>query len=332
MRIDQETMTSRFKHILMQHDYSDEAATQCADLLTKASLDGVYSHGVNRFIEFVSWIKQGVILPKNTPKQVGGIGGLERWDGRYGSGPNNALFAMQRAIDLSRQHGIACIGLRNTNHWMRAGNFGWQAADQGVIGICFGNTKPNLVPWGALEPKTGNNPMVIAIPRIKGHIVIDTSMSQFSYGKMKEYQREGMEMPYPAGFDDSGNITHDPKIIIERELALPIGYWKGSGLSIVLDMMATMISNGRSTMEIGTETHETGLSQTFIAINPEALDDWSEDKLDDMVDNIKNAKRRDENQPIYYPGEKSMMTREENLELGIPVDKEIWEGIKQLDA
>jgi 3-dehydro-L-gulonate 2-dehydrogenase len=332
MRIEKETMINTFQSILTKHGFSEGDSDLCAHLLTQASLDGVYSHGVNRFAEFISWVKDGVIKPKQKPKKVSGLGGLERWDGQYGSGPNNAHFAMQRAIDLSKKHGVACLGLKHTNHWMRAGNYGWQCAEQGMIGICFSNTKPNLVPWGGLEPKTGNNPMVIAIPRKKGHVVIDTSMSQFSYGKMKQYLRDGKDMPYPAGFDLSGNITNRPEEVIAHELALPIGYWKGSGLSIALDMMATLISNGRSTQDIGSEAYESGLSQTFIVVNPKALDDWSEFKLDAMVDNIKNAKRLDENQPIYYPGEGSSKTRAENLKNGIPVDEEIWEGVLKLNA
>ena len=75
---------------------------------------------------------------------------------------------MARAIALARAHGIGCVALANTNHWMRGGSYGWQAADAGVIGICWTNTLANLPPWGAADPRIGNNPLVIAVPRAAG--------------------------------------------------------------------------------------------------------------------------------------------------------------------
>src|SRR5439155_10919673 len=116
---------------------------------------------------------------------------LERWDGRRGPGNLNAYESMARAIAMARDHGIGCVALANTNHWMRGGTYGWQAADAGVIGICWTNTLANLPPWGAAEPRIGNNPLVIAVPRRGSggaHVVLDMAMSQFSYGALAAYR------------------------------------------------------------------------------------------------------------------------------------------------
>lgn len=83
---------------------------------------------------------------------------------------------------------------------MRGGTYGWQAADAGVIGICWTNTRPNLPPWGASDPRIGNNPLVIAVPRASGHVVLDMAMSQFSYGALSSYRMRGELLPvrYPG--------------------------------------------------------------------------------------------------------------------------------------
>ena len=73
----------------------------------------------------------------------------------------------RRAISIAKENGIGCVVLKNTNHWMRGGTYGWQAADAGCIGICFTNTIANMPPWGGKEPKLGNNPLVIAVPRVR---------------------------------------------------------------------------------------------------------------------------------------------------------------------
>src|SRR5579871_5733221 len=168
--------------ILLKHGFTQDRATLAAQLFADASRDGVYSHGVNRFPRFIRALRNYVVNARAEPTLVASFGGLERWDGNIGPGMLNAYRSMQRAIELAQKHGIGCVALANTNHWMRGGNYGWQAAEAGMIGICWTNTMPNLPPWGGAERVIGNNPMVFAIPRPGGHLVLDMAMSQFSYG------------------------------------------------------------------------------------------------------------------------------------------------------
>ena len=115
--------------------------------------------------------------------------------------------AMAAAIGLSRAHGIGCVALANTNHWMRGGTYGWQAADAGCVAICWTNTLPNLPPWGADMPRIGNNPLVIAVPRAAGHVVFDIAMSQFSYGALESYRKRGELLPVDGGFDAAESLV-----------------------------------------------------------------------------------------------------------------------------
>src|SRR5699024_5759748 len=105
--------------------------------------------------------------------------------------------------------------------------------------------------WGGKDRRIGNNPLIMAIPRKEGHIVADIAMSQFSYGKIEEYKFKNQDLPVPGGYDTKGDISHDPVEIEKTWRVLPIGFWKGSGLSIVLDLIASVLSGGNSTYEIG---------------------------------------------------------------------------------
>src|ERR1700674_2717218 len=132
---------------------------------------------------------------------------------------------MDRANALSREQGMGCVALANTNHWMRGGTYGWQAAEAGVIGICWTNTLPNLPAWGAATPRLGNNPLVIAVPRGRNagaHVVLDMAMSQFSYGALASYRMRGESLPVPGGFDAEGLLTRDPAAIAASRRPLPI--------------------------------------------------------------------------------------------------------------
>src|SRR5215813_13777935 len=141
-------MSAEFKRILLKHNFSPAKADQCAEIFTASSIDGVYTHGVNRFAKFIEYATKGYIKVDAEPSLKNKFGAIEQWDGDLGPGPLNATFATERAMQLADSSGIGCVSLSNTNHWMRGGTYGWQAAEAGVIGLCWTNTLPNLPPWG----------------------------------------------------------------------------------------------------------------------------------------------------------------------------------------
>jgi len=316
--------------VLRKLGFSPDRALASARLFAETTGDGVYTHGINRFPRFVATIQNGSVDPEATPQQVSGFGSLERWDGRKGAGNLNAWTSMERAIELSRAHGLACVSLRNTNHWMRGGTYGWQAADAGLIGICFTNTMPNLPPWGGIEPVLGNNPLIFAVPRAQGHVVLDMAMSQFSYGTLESYRKRGEMLPVDGGFDLEGNLTRDPGAIERSQRPLPVGYWKGSGLSMVLDMVAATLSLGNATHQLPADPLlETGISQVFLAINPAVLGDAPQTAAiaDEIVASVHNCRPADASKPVRYPGEQTLRTRAENEKLGLPVEPALWAQI-----
>ncbi|PYR44023.1 MAG: 3-dehydro-L-gulonate 2-dehydrogenase [Acidobacteria bacterium] len=293
-----------------------DRAPRCAQLIADSTRDGVPSHGLNLFPRVASMIRRGAIDPRARAIRVAGRGALERWDGRRGVGALNAFDAMQAAIAGARASGIACVALGNTNHWMRGGSYGWQAADAGAIALCWTNTLPNLPPWGAASPRIGNNPLVVAVPRARGHVVLDMAMSQFSYGALASYRARGERLPVAGGFDRDGRLTDDPAAIEASRRPLPIGFWKGSGLAIVLDIIAAALAGGRATHEIGADPEqETGLSQVFIAIDPASLEGAAIDGVADAV--VASVQAR-------YPGERTLAARRQHLQQGIEVDDEAW--------
>ena len=329
-RIPFEEVHARLAEVLCKLGFSAERANLSARLFAETTCDGVYSHGVNRFSRLVAMVRNGSVDPAAEPRAVTRIGSLERWDGRRGPGNLNAHAAMARAIGLASEHGIGCVAMGNTNHWMRGGTYGWQAAGAGLIGICWTNTMPNLPPWGATEPCIGNNPLVIAVPRANGPVVLDMAMSQFSYGALESYRKRGRMLPVDGGFDAQGNLTRDPAAIEATQQLLPVGYWKGSGLAVVLDMIAAMLSLGSATNQIVPEPlRETGLSQVFVAVNPKAL--GNEQKLeliaDQVVDSLHRCQPAKQDTPVRYPGEQTLRLREENRRLGLPIDPAVWREI-----
>ena len=317
MRVAYHELSDTLRRALLTTGLEPDRAALCARLIADSTRDGVPSHGLNLFPRLMTMIRSGVVDVRARAVRVSVSGAVERWDGGGGVGALNAHEAMGAAIERSREHGIGCVALANTNHWMRGGTYGWQAADAGAIAVCWTNTFPNLPPWGADAPRIGNNPLVIAVPRAGGHVVLDMAMSQFSYGALAAYRSRGETLPVPGGFDRTGKLTRDPAAIEASGRPLPIGYWKGSGLSIMLDMVAAVLSGGRATHEVpaGPE-EETGVSQVFVAIDVESL--ANHDQVARVVDAILADLQ------VRYPGRRTIDDRARNLEQGIPVDPSAW--------
>jgi 3-dehydro-L-gulonate 2-dehydrogenase len=330
LRVPYDDLYAALERAMQGLGFAPDRAAKCARLFAETTRDGVYTHGLNRFPRFVESIANGSVNVGAEPTKAAGFGALERWDGHRGVGNLNASACMQRAIDLARQHGIGGVALANTNHWMRGGSYGWQAAEQGVFAICWTNTLANLPAWGATTPTLGNNPLIIAIPRAGGHVVLDMAMSQFSYGTLDAYSKRGQPLPVDGGFDLAGNLTKDAAAIEASQRALPVGYWKGSGLSLVLDMLAAMLSGGLAAHQIPLEpTYESGISQIFLAVDPSTIAHPQElsRTAEGILNSLREATPADPGKPVRYPGEQTLQLREENLRLGVPVDPQIWRRI-----
>ena len=136
-----------------------------------------------------------------------------------------------------------------------------------------------------------------------------------------------------GGFDDEGNLTKEPGVIEKNRRILPMGYWKGSGMSIVLDMIATLLSDGASVAEVTQDnSDEYGISQIFIAIEVDKLIDGPtrDAKLQRIMDYVTSAERADENQAIRLPGHEFTTLLAENRRNGITVDDSVWAKIQAL--
>lgn len=333
LRVSFEELRNKLQDIHLSFGFDKEKAHLSASLFAKASLDGVASHGLNRFPDFIRMISEGYIKPNAHPALVSSYGPFERWDGNLGPGNLNAHFSMERAIRLAQKNGLGCVALRNTNHWMRGGNYGWQAVDEDCIGICFTNTKPNLPAWGGSEVKLGNNPVVFAIPNGESPVVLDMALSQYAYGKIATYLKEGNLLPYAGGFGQNGELTKDPGTILEKEMGLPVGLWKGAGLSLVVDLICSVLANGDTTHDIGEKDEEFGLSQFFLCFDPIILglaSDYQK-KIKVTLTDLKSSEVF-EGQQVRYPGENTLKIRKQNMENGIPVDPQIWQEVLQLDS
>lgn len=314
---------------LVKHGVNGKKAELCAQNLLENTLDGIVTHGVNRFPRIIEYIDKGYIDTEAEPELVEQHGAYEIWDGRLGMGNTNAMQCIDRAVELAEQYGIGCVAIGNTNHWMRAGAYGIRAAKAGCVGICWTNTWPNMPAWGGTNAVLGNNPISYAVPYGSGYVVVDGAMAQFSYGAIEKAMLNGQQLPFPGGFDTNGKISTDPAEIMKTQRVLPIGYWKGSSFSILLDMIVSVLAHGNSTPAIGKKCEdEYGLSQVFFAVRV-SNKSLSDSIVQEIIDAVKNSETEN-GKEVYYPSEREHGRRENGMRNGIQVNESVLETIKNL--
>lgn len=158
-------------------------------------------------------------------------------------------------------------------------------------------------------------------------MVLDMAMSQFSFGALEAYRERGQMLPVPGGFDLEGVLTSDPAAIEASQRPLPIGYWKGSGLAMMLDLMAAIMSGGCVSAEVNPDPdREARVSQVFIAVNVQAIGGVAASTgiADKVVASIRQSRNGGNSGEVRYPGERVLNTRREDMLNGIPIKEELW--------
>ena len=160
---------------------------------------------------------------------------------------------------------------------------------------------------------------------------MDMAVSQYAFGKLEIMAQEGGMLDTPCGYDTDGNLTNDPKKIVESGLMTPMALWKGSALSIMIDLMVSMLSLGRTSLEIGTPADgEKGMSQMFVCMNPAAVVDMdkAEAQMEKSIAFLNALEPKDGVHGVHAPGENLEKTRARNRERGIPVTEDTWQKIE----
>ncbi len=322
---------------LIKHGAEEDEASKVSEIFALNAADGVISHSVLRVKRMIGHYDCGTIVPGNRPVLVSGRAAVERYDANRCVGVISASICMERACQLAKDFGIGMVALKNANHWMRGGYYGWLAADKGLVGICWTNTRQNLPSWGSLECNIGNNPFVMAVPCKDGrNFVLDSAMSQFSNGKLEVMRRTGKELPVAGGYDENGELTTDPGAVERTRRALPMGFWKGSSMSILLDAAAAMLADGNDSASVertmqANKVDESELCQVFIAIDPEMLGENGFEEIERSIkESVHGARPVVEGMPSRYPGERVLRDRARSMAEGITVSSDAWDDILAL--
>ena len=299
----------------------DEAGT-IARRLVDANCVGHDSHGVLRVGKYLEWVREGWLRPNQSPSLIFDADAMAIVDGNRGFGQVIGEFAARLGIAKAATSGIAMIGLRNCGHLGRVGDWAEMAAAEGQVSLHFLNTSgaQRVAPFGGRDRRLSTNPISIGIPVDDADsVILDVTTSTVAEGKLMVAVNKGEQVPEGWIIDRDGAPTTDPKAFYDGGALLTVGAHKGSGLSIVTDLLAGAVSTGRSSDPDDPVLRNNMLS-IYIAPAVYAPDGWVTAEARRFVDWVKASPPMKVGEPVLTPGEIERRTRAQRLREGVPID------------
>ena len=290
--------------------------------------------GLEKLFRYTRRVKNGGILPDAPMAWLVDGPAYALLDAAKGFGYVAARRAMIRAVEKAKTAGIAMVGARHSNHFGIAGYHALTAAKEGLIGWSCTNAAAEMAPWGSAKAVLGTNPWGIAIPRGDEHaIVLDMALTMSGKGMMRWYEREKRPMPANWALTPEGQSTTDPAAAMAGPL-LPIGEYKGYGLSLFSDVLAGVMTGALFGLDVFQDDRNFDVGHMMIAIDPAALmaaADFDR-RLEELVEQVKGAEPIDPARPVMLPGEIEFGRMSERQETGIPVACETVHQLRELAA
>src|SRR5882724_4039017 len=311
----------------------DADAAKVAELMVDADLTGADAHGVFRLPQYIRRIKAGGVNPKATIKVEKTAPATAMVDGDNGMGHLVMQRAADTAIALAKETGVAWVGARRSNHAGAAGTYAAMALPHDMIGIYSAVANANHMPaWGAAESLLSTNPIAVAVPAgDEAPVVLDIATTVVSYGTVKAYKLQGKPMPesWMVSPKDGKPITDSARS--PEGLLMPIGGHKGSGLALVLGLLAGTLNGaafGREVVDFNADDESACNTGHFII----ALDisrfiplDMFKSQMDRQLRDLKASKVLPGFDAIRLPGEQRRTRRAERASKGVPVFPEVVE-------
>ncbi|MFC1886510.1 malate/lactate/ureidoglycolate dehydrogenase [Thermodesulfobacteriota bacterium] len=322
-----------------------EAAT-IAMRLCGANLRGHDSHGIIRVPRYADRMDQGMMFANKRAEMVIDGAAFAVMDGQRGFGQTIGEQAVDAGIARAKQNGLAIVGLRNSGHLGRIGDWAERAAAENLVSMHFVNVRGSLLvaPFGGSDRRMSTSPLAIGIPVQNGDpIILDMATSTVAEGKALVAFQSGKSLPDGALVDSAGNPSTDPRHLYgdvpEGEAPnpglgpgalTPFGLHKGSGLNFMMEMLAGALTGSGCTAGIDdTEKRPLCNGMLSVYISPEVLGDLKAftREVKSYAAFVKASPPSDPGAVVLIPGEKELITMRDRQKNGLPLAQKIWDEI-----
>ena len=331
-----DSLMSLSNKVLVAAGLPPEDAAAAAPVLVEGDMMGIGTHGVGRLPGYCERIRIGGIAAKAEIAVDRRAVSLAIVDGGNALGPVVGARALEAALDIVSETGIAYVGCRNSNHFGALAPYALRACEAGFVSIMGTSASTTMPPWGGAEARIGNNPIGFAAPcRGEPHFILDMAMSVAARGKIRAAQAAGKPIPEGWAVDAQGQPTTDPSAALAG-LLIPFGGHKGSGLSQAVDLLSGVLSGARFLTGVSSWVDKPeapqGLGHFFLLIDPERLigREAFQSAMDEFRTIIAGTPPADPAEPVLLPGQREQTLRARALREGISIDANLLDDLRRL--
>ncbi len=266
---------------LLANGCDEETSNILSDLIMKAERDGSLSHGLFRLPAYVAGLKSGKINGKNRPKISKITPCVVKVDGNNCLAPMVLNKSLPELIKAAKENGVAVLSITNSHHMAAMWPETEAIAEEGLVAFACTSYKPAVAPAGSIKPLFGTNPISFAWPRKnKPPVVYDMATASMAMGEVQVAKREGHKVPLGTGLTKEGKDTTDPAEIADGGVLLPFGGYKGSGIAMMVELLAGALVGDNFSYETAEKDNNDGGPPSgwefILAISPDKLSnsDW----------------------------------------------------------
>ncbi len=319
------------RSILVALGASEKNANRVADGLVSAHLAGHDSHGVQQLANYVKSIKAGEIVPAAEPQIVRETANAALVSGNWTFGHVAAEYATQVALEKASKSTVSVVGMVETNHIGRVGEYAEMAAAASMVGIIaaggFGVGFPVAVPYGGRKPLLSTNPIAMGFPADESPMILDFATTITSGGKLMLARAKGEQAPPGYLIDKDGNPTTDPAVFWEGGAMVPFGGHKGSAVMMAVEFLGRILT-GADKFAVsergGPIMRHQGV--TIIAINPaffQSLEDYL-GRATELMQQVRSTPPASGFREVLAPGDPEHRARLERRLRGIQIPDSTW--------
>jgi LDH2 family malate/lactate/ureidoglycolate dehydrogenase len=313
-------------------------ASITVDNLIEANLRGVDTHGITRvLVPYIRRIQKGMMLPVTETTVVRERPATALLDGGNGVGQVIAARAMRLAIEKASVAGCGWVSAFHSNHFGAAAYYAQMAVERDMVGMIATNGPAAVAPWGGRQPILSTNPIAYAVPAgSEPPVILDMATTVVSRGRINLFAKQNLEIPQGWALDEEGRPTNNPLAALRGTL-LPLGGYKGYGLSLVVDLLCGVLTGANYGMhfaghlaEYDRPAHNVG--SLFVAVSVDSFMDVDrfKERIDIALREVKDSPRAPGVDRIYAPGEIEHETRQRRLRDGIPLPPEVIDDFRSL--
>lgn len=337
IRVPTENVYAHMLQAFVAMGVSEQDARMEADSLIAADCWGVTTHGVAMFPNYVLNLEKGLYNAKPNLKIERRYGATLSVDGDNGLGAVTMTKALNAAMELAEQTGIAAAGVRGCNHAGACGYYSELAARKGFVSMVLAEAMPIMAPFGSREPYFGTNPIAIGMPRSEEHdqVVADMATTVVARGKILNAMRKGEAIPEGWALDSEGRPTTDPAEA-NKGVMLPIAGHKGSALAMAVSFLCGVMTGAaygydmHSMFELERE-EIANVGQFLFVMKKDAFVDAQryEERMDHFCGTIKGLKPAAGFSEVLLPGEPERRSYQRRYDEGIAFDDKLIEQMRK---